>query len=89
MLHPEEVPKFRERVVRLLKVGEKQLQPLKLSRDDPGDHFGKHSDQTVSHPKAFMYLNVETGFRVTGDVPPFFYDNPGPADKLCEPMPPS
>jgi hypothetical protein len=43
-LHPEEVPEFRARIANLTQQKLAQLQPLKISRYDPGDSFGPHSD---------------------------------------------
>ena len=43
-LHVEEVPEFRARIANLTGQQLEQLQSLKISRYDPGDSFGPHSD---------------------------------------------
>eukprot|EP01043_Picozoa_sp_COSAG02_P029539 COSAG02_NODE_1842_length_10700_cov_148.785869_3_plen_606_part_00 len=49
ILHNEEIPRLRERFSKLALVDTSQLQPLKVSRYDKGDQFGKHVDAiTVS-----------------------------------------
>jgi hypothetical protein len=50
ILWPEETPRFHDRVSKLCQVELTQQQPLKISRYDQGDKFGKHLD--ALSPKA-------------------------------------